>query len=200
VKGLSRPGKTGWLYMLNRETGEPIHKIVEKPVPQNKEQQTTWETQPYPLTDSFVPQDVTEGQYEEIKKLAEETFKGEDIEVTRGEIFDPFGNTMKVLAPGPGGGTNWPPSSYNRNRPAPAPTPPRRSSNGKARSTSPSTPAGNSLAASAHGDNLWLFSLDGELEEVEGGGKGEQGQHAGEETPQPEVEESEGMGATAAPT
>ena len=51
---------------------------------------------------------------------------------------------------------------------------------------------GNSLAASAHGDNLWLFSLEGEMEEIEGGGKGEQGQHAGEETPQVEVEESEG--------
>jgi len=57
---------------------------------------------------------------------------------------------------------------------------------------------GNSLAASAHGDNLWLFSLDGELEEVEGAGKGEQGQHAGEETPQPDVEESEGSPAEAA--
>jgi quinohemoprotein ethanol dehydrogenase len=294
VKGLSQPGKTGWLYMLNRETGKPVHKIVEKPVPQNKSQQATWDTQPYPLTESFVPQDVSEPHYEEIKELAEETFKGEDIEVTQGEIFDPFGSDMNVLAPGPSGGTNWPPSSYNRNtgdvyicgisgyagyqtHGLEKLTPGNvylssvlsltgfgtydgtvtaqdvetgeiewqrefedeacysgttttagnlvfvGRSNGELTALDAesgdelwsfqtgaganTTPAvfesegkeyvafyagGNSLGASAHGDNLWLFSLDGELEEVEGGGAAEQGQHAGEETPQPEVEESEG--------
>jgi len=300
VKGLSQPGKTGWLYMLNRETGEPIHKIVEKPVPQNKKQQATWETQPFPLTESFVPQEVNEGQYEEIKKLAEETFKGEDIDVSKGEIFDPFGTDMKVLAPGPSGGTNWPPSSYNRNTgdvyvcgiggyagylthgleklargnvylssvlsltgfgtydgsitaqdvetgeiewqhelegescysgttttagnlvfvgrsggeltALDAETGDELWSfqTGAGANTTPAVfewegkeyvafyAGGNSLAASAHGDNLWLFSLEGEMEEVEGGGKAEQGQHAGEETPQPEVEESEGSPSEAA--
>ena len=300
VKGLSQPGKTGWLYMLNRETGEPVHKIVEKPVPQNKSQQATWATQPYPLTESFVPQDVSEAGYEEIKGLAEETFKGEDIEVSKGEIFDPFGRDMKVLAPGPSGGNNWPPSSFNRNtndvyicgisgyagyqthgleklvRPnvylssvlsltgfgtydgtvtaqdvetgeiewqrefedeacysgttttagnlvfvgrsngeltaldAESGDELWSFQTGAGANTTPAIfewegkeyvafySGGNSLAASAHGDNLWLFSLDGELEEVEGGGKGEQGQHAGEETPQPEVEESEGSPEEAA--
>jgi quinohemoprotein ethanol dehydrogenase len=300
VKGLSQPGKTGWLYMLNRETGEPIHKIVEKPVPQNKEQQATWETQPYPLTESFVPQEVNEGQYEEIKKLAEETFKGEDIEISKGEIFDPFGSDMKVLAPGPSGGTNWPPSSYNRNTgdvyvcgiggyagymthgleklargnvylssvlsltgfgtydgsitaqdvetgeiewqreledescysgttttagnlvfvgrsngeltalDAESGDELWSFQTGAGANTTPAVfewegkeyvafyAGGNSLAASAHGDNLWLFSLEGEMEEVGSGGKAEQGQHAGEETPQPEVEESEGSPSEAA--
>ncbi|MCW2955756.1 MAG: quinonprotein alcohol dehydrogenase [Thermoleophilia bacterium] len=42
---------------------------------------------------------------------------------------------------------------------------------------------GNSLAASAHGDNLWLFSLDGELEQLPGiegavGGAEHQGQES----------------------
>jgi quinohemoprotein ethanol dehydrogenase len=300
VKGLSQPGKTGWLYMLNRETGEPIHKIVEKPVSQNKEQQATWDTQPYPLTESFVPQEVNEGQYEEIKKLAESTFKGEDVEVSKGEIFDPFATDMKVLAPGPSGGTNWPPSSYNRNTgdvyvcgiggyagylthgleklargnvylssvlsltgfgtydgsitaqdvetgeiewqhelegescysgttttagnlvfvgrsngeltvlDAESGDELWSFQTGAGANTTPAVfewegkeyvafyAGGNSLAASAHGDNLWLFSLEGEMEEVEGGGKAEQGQHAGEETPQPEVEESEGSPSEAA--
>ena len=40
---------------------------------------------------------------------------------------------------------------------------------------------GNSLAASAHGDNLWLFSLDGEIGPVEPGGAGGGVQHAGEQ-------------------
>ena len=34
VKGLGQAGKTGWVYLLNRETGEPLVGIEEKPVPQ----------------------------------------------------------------------------------------------------------------------------------------------------------------------
>ncbi|MCW2922957.1 MAG: quinonprotein alcohol dehydrogenase [Thermoleophilia bacterium] len=42
---------------------------------------------------------------------------------------------------------------------------------------------GNSLAATVHGDNLWLFSLDGKLEQFAGlEGSPECGKHAGEAT------------------
>ena len=300
VKGLSQPGKTGWLYMLNRETGEPIHQIVEKKVPQDKKQQATWDTQPFPLTEAFVPQTTSEAEFEEIKELAEDTFKGEDVAISQGEIFDPFGKDAKVLAPGPSGGSNWPPSSYNRNTgdvyicgiagyagyrthgleeltrgnvfissvltltgfgtydgtltaqdvetgeiewqrefedeacysgttttagnlvfvgrsngeftalDAESGDELWSFQTGAGANTTPAVfewegkeyvafyAGGNSLAASAHGDNLWLFSLDGELEEIESGGKGEAGRHAGEETPQPEVEESEGSPGEAA--
>jgi alcohol dehydrogenase (cytochrome c) len=301
VKGLSQPGKTGWLYMLDRETGKPIHGIIEKKVPQDKKQQATWETQPFPLTDSFVPHDVTEGDFEQIEELAEETFQGKGkLTIERGDVFDPFGKNAKVVAPGPSGGTNWPPSSYNRNTndvyicgissyagymteglkevgageaylssvltltgfgtydgtltaqdvntgeiewqrefedescysgtvttagnlvfvgrstgelvayDAESGDELWSFQTGAGANTTPTVfewegkeylafyAGGNSLAASAHGDNLWLFSLEGEMEEVEGGGKAEQGQHAGEETPQAEVEESEGKPAEAA--
>src|SRR5205085_3555878 len=56
-----------------------------------------------------------EGDFEEIKKLAEDTFQDEKVDISQGEIFDPFAGNMKVVAPGPSGGTNWPPSSFNRN-------------------------------------------------------------------------------------
>jgi alcohol dehydrogenase (cytochrome c) len=302
VKGLSEPGKTGWLYMLNRETGKPVHEIAEKKVPQAKKQQATWETQPYPLTESFSPHTTTEAQFKEIKKLAEETFKSkkQDVEVTRGEIFDPFDHNPKVLAPGPTGGDNWPPSSYNRNTEdvyicgvsgyASYQTEGLEKfnlgqtflssvltitgfgtydgtltaqnvntgeidwqrefegescysgttttagnlvfvghSNGELAAYDAesgdelwhfqtgaganSTPAifewegheyvafyagGNSLAGSAHGDNLWLFSLEGTMGPVKAGGPAEAGQHAGEEAPQAEVEEAEGSPKEAA--
>jgi quinohemoprotein ethanol dehydrogenase len=302
VKGLSQPGKTGWLYMLDRETGKPVHQIVEKKVPQDKQQQATWPTQPHPLTEPFVRHDVSEAELGEIQKLAQSSFEGKgDLQIEEGEIFDPFGKNAKVIAPGPSGGTNWPPSSFNRNTndvyicgissyagymteglqgheaagdlylssvftltgfgsydgtltaqdvetgeiewqrelegescySGTVTTAGNlvfvgRSSGeltaldaetgdelwsfqtGAGANTTPTVfewegkeylafyAGGNSLAASAHGDNLWLFSLDGELEELESGGKGEQGQHAGEETPQVEVEESEGSPEEAA--
>ncbi|MDX6625894.1 MAG: quinohemoprotein ethanol dehydrogenase [Solirubrobacterales bacterium] len=300
VKGLSQPGKTGWLYMLNRETGKPVHGIEEKGVPQNKAEQATWATQPFPTTEPFVPHSITQPQFKEIQKLANQTFKGKaKIKVRKGQMFDQFGKEMTVMATGPSGGTNWPPSSYNPNTEdvyicgiggyAGYQTDeleklhlgktylssvlslngfgsydgylvaqnvgtgeidwtvklPKEAcysgttttagnivfsgrSNGElvaynaetgdklwsfqTGAGANTTPAvfemegteyvafysgGNSLAASSHGDDMWLFSLDGEIEPVAAGGEAEQGQHAGEETPEANVDESEGSPAEA---
>jgi alcohol dehydrogenase (cytochrome c) len=54
---------------------------------------------------------------------------------------------------------------------------------------------GNSLAASPHGDNLWLFSLDGTLGPVAPGGAGAGTGHAGEA---PETPTNSGTGNAAA--
>ena len=41
--------KTGWLYVLDRETGEPIWPIEERPVPKSEmEGEQSWPTQPFP--------------------------------------------------------------------------------------------------------------------------------------------------------
>jgi quinohemoprotein ethanol dehydrogenase len=45
---------------------------------------------------------------------------------------------------------------------------------------------GNSLAATAHGDSLWLFSLDGKLGPAQAGGAGQAVGHAGEAPAEPE--------------
>ena len=292
VKGLSQPGKTGWLYMVDRETGKPIHGVVEKPVPQNKAEQRTAATQPYPSTPPFIPHTVSKAHFNEIAKLAEETFEGK-VKVRHGEIFDPFGKDATVIAPGPAGGTNWPPSSYSpetedvyicgidsyssyqteeldkfsvgkiylssvltlngfgsyagrlvaqnvstgeisweKRFPNEACYSGTTTTAGglvfSGRSSGElvaydaasgdelwsfqtgaganSTPAifemdgkeylafysgGNSLAASTHGDDLWLFALDGELGPVAAGAAAEQGEHAGEESPEANVEEDE---------
>jgi alcohol dehydrogenase (cytochrome c) len=44
---------------------------------------------------------------------------------------------------------------------------------------------GNSLAATPHGDNLWLFSLEGTMGPAEEAGAGEGGGHAGESPEEP---------------
>ena len=56
-KGLAQVGKTGWAYILDRETGEPLIGIEERPVPQEPRQATA-ATQPYPVGDAIVPQQV----------------------------------------------------------------------------------------------------------------------------------------------
>ena len=56
-KGLAQVGKTGWAYILDRETGQPLIGIEERPVPQEPRQATA-ATQPYPHGDAIVPQQV----------------------------------------------------------------------------------------------------------------------------------------------
>ena len=47
VKGIGEAEKTGWVYLLNRETGKPLFPTPEKKVPQEVNQKT-WPTQPFP--------------------------------------------------------------------------------------------------------------------------------------------------------
>lgn len=102
-KAVVEVGKTGWAYILDRETGEPIVGIDERPVPQEPAQATA-ATQPFPRGDPVVPQAVD---------VAPEGFKL----VNNGRIFTPFvGEDPTIVKPGIWGGANWPPSSYDPQR------------------------------------------------------------------------------------
>jgi len=96
---LAQPGKTGWVYLLDRESGEPLLGIEERPVPQEPRQATS-PTQPFPLGDAFVPQSMS---------IAPEGYPL----VNDGRIFTPFWTDPIVAKPGQGGGANWPASSYD---------------------------------------------------------------------------------------
>jgi alcohol dehydrogenase (cytochrome c) len=104
-KGVGEACKTGWLYLLDRETMEPLVGIVEKKVPQSKEQ-NTWPTQPYPVGDAFAQQCPTKSMFSG-KAPDGKPFK-------LGCIFTPVNRQQfTALAPGALGGTNWPPISFN---------------------------------------------------------------------------------------
>ncbi len=98
-KGIAEIGKTGWVYILDRETGKPLIGIEEKPVMQEPRQLTS-PTQPFPVGDPVVPHSIDIPPY---------GFKL----VNEGKIFTPYWTTPVVAKPSPWGGTNWPPSSYD---------------------------------------------------------------------------------------
>jgi quinohemoprotein ethanol dehydrogenase len=98
-KGLAQAGKTGWFYILDRITGAPLIGIEEQPVPQEPRQATA-ATQPIPVGDAFVPQSM---------RIAPEGVKL----VNEGRIFTPYWTETVAIAPGAGGGANWPPSAYD---------------------------------------------------------------------------------------
>ena len=57
VKALAEASKNGYLYILNRETGQPVHPIKEMPVPTETTRpgEQPWPTQPIPFTAAGQP-------------------------------------------------------------------------------------------------------------------------------------------------
>jgi alcohol dehydrogenase (cytochrome c) len=111
--GLAEANKTGWVYLLDRRTGKPIFPIKETPVPQNAWQKTS-KTQPIPSTQRVVSQEVTDKELATIKSLAGKSPETKDLPVARGKIYEPLHpKQITVVKPGPTGGNNWPPASYN---------------------------------------------------------------------------------------
>ena len=101
-KGIAEAGKSGWVYILDRVSGEPLIGIEEQPVPQEPRQRTA-ATQPIPRGDAFVPQ------------VMEMPIYGYPF-VNQGKIFTPFWKEIIPIRPSSFGGTTWAPSSYDPRR------------------------------------------------------------------------------------
>ncbi len=101
-RGIVEVGKTGFVYILDRETGEPLIGIDERPVPQEPRQATA-ATQPYPIGDPVVPHHI---------EIQPEGFRL----VNQGRIFTPFWDEPVLVKPLGTGGANWPPSALDPER------------------------------------------------------------------------------------
>ncbi|MEM7465867.1 MAG: PQQ-binding-like beta-propeller repeat protein [Pseudomonadota bacterium] len=98
-KAIAEAGKTGWVYILDRITGEPLLGIDEQPVVQEPRQKTA-STQPIPRGDAFAPQKME-------MPLAGYKF------VNEGHVFTPYWKEKIPVRPSSFGGTTWAPSSFD---------------------------------------------------------------------------------------
>ena len=105
-KALVEVSKTGWAYILDRETGEPLIGMQDRAVPQEPRQATA-ATQPFPVGDSIVPQQI------DITPEGARLEPGTTHVPNHGRIFTPFWTDEITVKPGTMGGANWPPSSYD---------------------------------------------------------------------------------------
>ncbi len=112
-KALAETSKTGWTYVLDRETGEPLLPIEDEEVPQDEVQKTA-ATQPIPQYDPFIPHEVTDEDVAEIRRLAAANPDLKGRPVRKGGIYSAFREEVRVIVPGPQGGNNWQPMSYNQ--------------------------------------------------------------------------------------
>jgi quinoprotein glucose dehydrogenase len=121
VKALAQPTKQSFLYVFNRETGEPIWPIVERPVPQGDVPGEWYSpTQPFPSkppafdaqgvsSDSLI--NFTPELHAEAEKIIEKYRVGPLF--TPPSVSKAEGPLATIVSPGATGGANWPGGSYD---------------------------------------------------------------------------------------
>lgn len=109
IPAVAQIGKTGFIYVLNRITGEPVFPIEDRPVPQSDVPgEASAQTQPFPLKPPAISrQHMT---VDELSDLDEETraFMREQFNHYRSEgLFTPPSLKGTIVYPGLHGGGNW---------------------------------------------------------------------------------------------
>lgn len=101
--------KTGMLYVLNRDTGQPVFPVVEKPVPQSQVPgEQTSPTQPFPAAPPpLVPQTLSAAQAWGINPQDRAACHDRMAKLDPGAIFTPPSLRGIMAFPGNLGGINW---------------------------------------------------------------------------------------------
>ena len=115
IDAIAQPTKMGHLFVLDRETGNPVYPIEEVPVPRSDiPGEVSWPTQPFPppglryARQGFSPEEVTDIS-PEAKKSVLRTLEG----MKTGGLFIPPGREGTTVMPQFNGGTNWGGAGYH---------------------------------------------------------------------------------------
>jgi quinoprotein glucose dehydrogenase len=121
IKALAQPTKQAFLFVLNRETGEPIWPIEERPVPQSTSPfEKTSPTQPFPTKpvpfdrqgfSADVLNDLTPALRAEAEKVMAQYHIGPLY--TPAAVDRPGGPLGTLMLPADVGGANWPGGSFD---------------------------------------------------------------------------------------
>jgi quinoprotein glucose dehydrogenase len=121
IKALAQPAKSAFLFVLNRETGEPIWPIEDRPVPQsNVPGEKTSPTQPFPTRplpfdrQGFTVDDLLDFT-PALRAQAVEQIKAYRIGplYTPPALATPDGPIATLMLPSEVGGANWPGGSFD---------------------------------------------------------------------------------------
>jgi quinoprotein glucose dehydrogenase len=110
VDVVAQAGKVGFLWVFNRETGEPLWPIEERPVlKSDMPGEETWPTQPFPTQPPpFARQSFTVKDLSPFLEPAErEQLRSEMLSAHNEGLFTPPGLGNTVEMPGNNGGVNW---------------------------------------------------------------------------------------------
>jgi quinoprotein glucose dehydrogenase len=115
VDAVAQVTKTGYLFLLDRETGEPLFPVEEVPVPSSDlEGEEAWPTQPIPSKPPpFTRTHMTQDDITDISPQATAQVALQMKNMRYGEDFIPFGQQTTVIMPGFEGGAEWGGAAYD---------------------------------------------------------------------------------------
>jgi quinoprotein glucose dehydrogenase len=121
IKALAQPTKSAFLFVLNRETGEPIWPIEERPVPQSESPfERTSPTQPFPTwPEPFDRQGVSMDDLNDLTPALRAEAEQVVEQYRLGPLFTPpavatlNGPIGTLMLPADVGGANWPGGSFD---------------------------------------------------------------------------------------
>ena len=110
VDAVAQVGKTGFVYLLDRETGSPLFPVEERPVPASTVPgEAAWPTQPFPTKPAplarIVP--LTRDELSDVTPEARRSCEALFDRVVSGGLFTPHGPTLTLVFPGNLGGGTW---------------------------------------------------------------------------------------------
>jgi len=115
IDAVAQVTKTGFVFLLDRDTGKPLFPVEERRVPASDvEAEAAWPTQPVPLKPPpFVRQSFPEKAITDLSSEARESVLRR-FQLTRGRrLFAPPSREGTIVFPGFHGGANWSGASFD---------------------------------------------------------------------------------------
>ncbi|MGH9584220.1 MAG: PQQ-binding-like beta-propeller repeat protein [Bryobacteraceae bacterium] len=110
IDAVAQPSKTGFLWVFNRVTGQPLWPVKERAAPASDVPgEHTWPSQPFPVKPPpFARQEFSEKDLSPFLGTAERARFRKELQGSRNEgLFTPPGLRNTVEMPGNNGGANW---------------------------------------------------------------------------------------------
>lgn len=115
MDAVTQTTKQGFVFILNRDTGEPIYPVEERKVPaSNLPGEVAYETQPFPLKPGpFVRQSMTEDDLNHYSEADHDSILKTFRSVRYEGLFTPPDLKGTISLPATRGGANWGGSAYD---------------------------------------------------------------------------------------
>ena len=109
IDAVAQSTKVGHLFLLDRETGQPLFPVEERPVPQSEiPGEQSWPTQPFPVKPPpFARQRFTEAEVTDLSPKARAEVLEKLRSMRTGNVFIPPGLQSSVALPQFNGGGEW---------------------------------------------------------------------------------------------
>ncbi|WP_228450601.1 pyrroloquinoline quinone-dependent dehydrogenase [Chryseolinea soli] len=115
IDAVAQVTKMGMVFLFERESGEPVYPIEERPVPKSDLMaEETWPTQPFPVKPlPFVRHTYTENDITDISPASHDFVKAKITGARMGSIYTPPSTDGVVQFPGTRGGAEWGGASFD---------------------------------------------------------------------------------------